>query len=50
MYVRGVNDSQEYKREENSFFRGIVVKNDDPEKMFRVKIFIPELSNQPLEN
>lgn len=49
MFVRGANDSPEYKREENSFFRGIVVANNDPEKMYRIKIFVPEVCNQPLE-
>ena len=31
-------------------FKGIVVKNNDPQKLYRVKVYIPELSNQPLQN
>lgn len=49
MYVRGSNDAVEYKRDDRSFYKGIVVKNNDPLNLHRVKIFIPELSNQPLE-
>lgn len=49
MYVRGSNNANEYKRDDQSFYKGIVVKNNDPLKLNRVKIFIPELSNQPLE-
>lgn len=48
MYVRGSNQGIEYKRDDQTFYKGIVVKNNDPLKMHRVKIYIPELSNQPL--
>lgn len=50
MFVRGVNSPVEYKRDDTSFYKGIVVKNDDPRSLFRVKVYIPEISNQPLEN
>ena len=50
MFVRSSNAGVEYKREDHSFFRGIVVKNWDPRKLYRVKIYIPEISNQPLED
>jgi hypothetical protein len=50
MYIRGSNNAKEYRRDDQSFYKGIVVKNDDPNKLNRVKIFIPELSNQPLDN
>lgn len=49
MFVRGSNNAQEYKRNDTSFYKGIVVKNNDPLKLHRLKIYIPELSNQPLE-
>tara|TARA_R100000664_G_scaffold31948_1_gene46155 strand:+ start:447 stop:1208 length:762 start_codon:yes stop_codon:yes gene_type:complete len=49
-FVRGSNLGNEYKRDEQSFFKGIVVKNSDPEQLLRVKVYIPEVSNQPLEN
>lgn len=50
MYSRGVDDVVEYKRNDLTFYRGIVVKNNDPQKLYRVKVYIPELSNQPLQN
>lgn len=50
MYARGVDDVVEYKRNDLTFYRGIVVKNNDPQKLYRVKVYIPELSNQPLQN
>jgi len=50
VFVRGANTGIEFKRDENSFFRGIVVKNWDPRKLYRVKIYIPEISNQPLKD
>ena len=50
MFVRGSNTGIEFKRDENSFFRGIVVKNWDPRKLYRIKIYIPEISNQPLKD
>ena len=50
MFVRGTNETTEYSRNDNTFYKGIVVQNNDPLKMFRVKVFIPELSNQPYSN
>jgi len=50
MFVRGVNSAVEYKRDDTSFYKGIVVKNNDPQGVYRVKVYIPEISNQPLEN
>ena len=50
MFVRGSNAGVEYKREDFNFYKGIVVKNWDPQKLYRVKIYIPEISNQPLED
>ena len=49
MFVRGSGAGQEYKRVDNAFYRGIVVKNNDPAKLNRVKIYIPELTNQPFD-
>lgn len=50
MFVRGSGSGQEYKRVDNNFYRGIVVKNNDPEKLNRVKVYIPELTNQPFDD
>lgn len=50
MFVRGSGSGSEYKRNDSGFYRGIVVKNDDPERMDRVKVYIPELSNQPFDD
>ncbi len=50
MFVRGSGSGSEYRRNDSGFYRGIVVKNDDPERMNRVKIYIPELSNQPFDD
>jgi|TARA_R110002012_G_scaffold254567_2_gene433638 hypothetical protein len=50
VFVRGADTGIEYKRDDHSFFRGIVVKNWDPRKLYRIKIYIPEVSNQPLED
>lgn len=50
MFVRGDNKGTEASREDFSFYRGIVVKNNDPLKMNRVKIFIPELTNQSYDS
>jgi len=50
MYNRGSGSGAESKRTDESFYSGIVVKNDDPLKLNRVKIYIPELSNQPFDN
>lgn len=49
MFIRGSGAGKEARRNDESFYRGIVVKNNDPLKMNRVKIFIPELSNQPFD-
>ena len=48
MYVRGSNQGIEFQRDDQSFYKGIIVKNDDPEKLFRCKVYLPEISNQPL--
>lgn len=50
MFIRGSGAGLEYKRVDNSFYKGIVVKNNDPLKLNRVKVYIPELSNQPLDS
>jgi hypothetical protein len=50
MFARGSGSGVEYKRVDNSFYRGIVVKNNDPLKLNRVKVYIPELTNQPFDN
>ena len=50
MFVRGSGSGLEYKRVDTGFYRGIVVKNNDPSKLNRVKIYIPELTNQPYDN
>ena len=50
MYVRGSNQSVEFKRDDQSFYKGIVVKNNDPDMLLRCKIYIPEISNQPLDD
>jgi hypothetical protein len=50
MFVRGVDEAKEYNRQDNSFYKGIVVKNDDPMKLYRVKVYIPEITNQPLDD
>tara|TARA_R100000152_G_C6775623_1_gene204148 strand:+ start:21 stop:890 length:870 start_codon:yes stop_codon:yes gene_type:complete len=49
-FARGTDQSREHERSDNSFYKGIVVKNWDPHKLHRVKIYVPEISNQPLEN
>lgn len=50
MFVRSSGSGNEYKRIDNSFYRGVIVKNNDPLKINRVKVFIPELSNQPYDD
>jgi len=50
MHVRAIDEAAEFKRDDASFYKGIVVKNNDPEYSYRVKIYIPELANQPLED
>ncbi len=43
MYVRGSDKNIEYKRDLNGFFRGIIMDDADFRKLYRCKIFIPEL-------
>ena len=50
MFVRGSGSGEEYRRVDNSFYRGIVVKNNDPDNLNRVKVYIPEISTQPYDN
>ena len=50
MFVRGSNAAVEYNRDDTNFYKGIVVKNWDPQKLYRIKVFIPEISNQPLDD
>jgi len=50
VFVRGSNQGVEYKRDDQSFYKGIIVKNGDPKKLYRVKVYIPEISNQPLQD
>lgn len=50
MFIRGSGSGQESGRDDTSFYRGIVVKNNDPLRLNRVKIYIPEIVNQPLDN
>lgn len=50
MFIRGSGSGQEAGRDDTSFYRGIVVKNNDPIRLNRVKIYIPEIVNQPLDN
>ena len=38
-FARGTDQSREHERSDNSFYKGIVVKNWDPHKLHRVKIF-----------
>ena len=47
MYVHGSNKNIEYKKPDHSFYKGIIIDNLDPKKILRVKVFIPEISNQP---
>ena len=49
MFIRGNVSDSEYRRVDESFYRGIVVKTNDPLKLNRVKIYIPELTNQPYD-
>lgn len=50
MFIRGSGLGQEYSRVDYNFYRGIVVKNNDPLSLNRVKVYIPELSNQPYDD
>tara|TARA_R100001015_G_C4628414_1_gene188558 strand:+ start:189 stop:1334 length:1146 start_codon:yes stop_codon:yes gene_type:complete len=45
MYTRGSDRNIEYKRYLNGFFRGIVVDDNDPLELQRVRVFIPEITN-----
>jgi hypothetical protein len=47
MYVRGSDKNIEYKRDLNGFFRGIIMDDADFKKLYRCKIFIPELHTIP---
>jgi hypothetical protein len=49
MYIRGSGVGQEFKRNDTNFYRGIVMKNDDPLALNRVKVYISEISNQPYD-
>jgi len=49
MFKRGSGAGLEAGRIDESFYRGIVVKNNDPSRLNRVKVYIPEISNQPFE-
>jgi hypothetical protein len=49
LFVRGSGAGVEASRVDNGFYRGIVVKNNDPLLTNRVKVYIPELTNQPYD-
>lgn len=50
MFVRGSGSGNEYRRDDQNFYRGIVVQTNDPLRLNRVKVYIPELSNQPFDD
>ena len=50
MYVKGSSKNIEYKKPDHSFYRGIVIDDQDPNQLMRVKVFIPDLSNQPYDD
>jgi len=50
VYIRGSTAGVEYKRNDQSFYKGTIVQNNDPEALMRVKVYIPEISNEPLDN
>jgi len=50
MFIRGSGSGLEYKRVDTNPYKGIVVKNNDPLGLNRVKVYIPELSNQPFDS
>lgn len=50
MFVRGSWEGGEHRRMDSTPYRGIVVKTNDPLRLNRVKVYIPELSNQPFDN
>jgi hypothetical protein len=49
MFIGGSGSGNEFSKNDQGFYRGIVVKNNDPLRLNRVKIYISELSNQPFE-
>ena len=49
MFIGGTGSGIEFSRNDQGFYRGVVVKNNDPLRLNRVKIYISELSNQPFE-
>ena len=50
MFNRGSGSGDEYSRYDNTIYHGIVVDNDDPRRLYRVRVFIPELANQPYDS
>ena len=50
MYVRGSDKNIEYKRDLNGFFRGIIMSDTDPTRLYRCKIFIPEVHELALKD
>lgn len=50
MFVRGSGEGNEYRRDDQAFYKGIVIQNNDPERRNRVKVYIPELTNQPFDD
>jgi len=49
MFVRGSGSGEEYKRVDIAPYRGIVVDTNDPLKRNRVRVYVPELTNQPFD-
>jgi hypothetical protein len=49
MFIGGSGSGNEFSKNDQGFYRGIVVKNNDPLRLNRIKIYISELSNQPFE-
>lgn len=49
MFIGGSGSGNEFSRNDQGFYRGVVIKNNDPLRLNRVKIYISELSNQPFE-
>lgn len=49
-FIRGSGAGLEASRVDNGVYRGIVVKNNDPLNINRVKVYIPELTNQPYDD
>ena len=47
----GSNSANEYRRVDNSFYKGTVIKNGEESRhLLRCKIYIPEVTNQPLDS